>query len=96
MPNSYRPRLTGPETPTDEMAEGLRAAWWRERVLEISRPKLAELLGVSAKTVTREEQRSRVSTEYRLACAALDAELAGWSWKSSRPDRSARKVRRRV
>lgn len=82
-PIARRLRVTTSQRPTGNAPEGLSAAWWRENVLGISRPALAELLEISAKTVKREETGERVSTEYRLACAALDAKLDQWSWKGT-------------
>ena len=78
---SIRPlKQAVPGEPLDTEPEGRSAAWFREKAMRLSRPALARKLGISAKTVEREENRERVSTEYRLACAALALGLENWSW----------------
>lgn len=66
-----------------DQSKGARAQWWRENILAMSRPVFARLIGASVSTVERYET-NRVHesnwTYYRLACAAVDADLIGWEW----------------
>ena len=75
-----RVRQTVKEQPLQDAPEGLKAAWFRQNVLKVSRSELATWLDVSAKTIEREEAREAVSTLYRLACAALVENLHDWQW----------------
>lgn len=68
-----RPTIT--RQPSLGAPEGLRAAFWRETVLKLSRPALADLLGVQSQVVERYENADKVPERYRLACAALGAGL---------------------
>jgi transcriptional regulator with XRE-family HTH domain len=45
----------------------------RDDVLKMSRPQLAERLGVSQSTLYRQERAKKVDSLYRLACAAIGA-----------------------
>jgi hypothetical protein len=82
-----RLRITTPDTAPVDATEGTAAAWWREHILGLSRPGLAQLLDISSKTIEREESRDRVSTQYRLACAAINASLDEWAWKRADAER---------
>lgn len=90
-PNSIRPpavnakyrRLirTVPTTkPPDDAPEGRRAAWWRENVVKISRPVLAEHLGITIDTILRNENLEKIPRIYRLACASVDCGDDNWNW----------------
>jgi hypothetical protein len=78
-----------PEKSPRDGPEGLQAAWFRERILRLSRPHLASRLGVSTKTVERQESSPHVSNQYRLACAAVAAGLDDWKWWED-PEKPAR------
>jgi hypothetical protein len=52
-------------------SEGLRARWWREHVMGMSRPQLAEALGIDDQRIYRYESARMVPPLYRLACAAF-------------------------
>ena len=87
-PTLRRLRITTPDQPSPDAREGTQALWWREHSMGLSRPSLALLLGISAKTVEREELSKTVSIIYRLACAALNhGELDGWAWKRNDSNR---------
>src|SRR4051812_22914420 len=76
-----RLRTSTPDKPPGPKApEGERARWWREHVLKLSRPALAERLGVHPATVDRQERAEKVDAMFRLASAALALGLDGWSW----------------
>lgn len=78
---------TGPEAVTDNIppatdaADHIRCKWWRENIMHMSRPKLAELTGFSASSIADIETGMNRSTKapidpavmqrYRLACAAV-------------------------
>jgi hypothetical protein len=86
-----RLRITTPEVLPPGASEGAEAMWWREHTMGLSRPSLATLLGISAKTVEREESGEQVSTLYRLACAALNhGQLDDWAWKRTDANRLIR------
>lgn len=77
MKRLRRVRNTVPTTaPRLGTPEGQRAAFWRESIMHLSRPALAELLGIkSNQTIERYEKMAKVPVEYRLACAALAARI---------------------
>lgn len=81
-----RLRPTTQEWPGDEAPEGKRAAYWREHVMGLSRPAMAELLGLTSQTITRYEESDEVPAMYRLACAALTAQFE-FDWKTAKIDR---------
>lgn len=60
----------GPAAP-----EGQRAAWYRQEHLRLSRPALGERINLTPGTIARYEGMSKVPELYRLAIAALSADL---------------------
>lgn len=72
---------TPPEVPAADAPEGLRAAWWREHRMGLSRPELAERLRISPQTVTSYEGLDVVPQIYKLACAAIENDIA-FDWTS--------------
>lgn len=91
MPASIRrrKRITLTEKPPLDAAEGLKAHWWRENILAMSRPELAEALGIHQRTIERYEAMSEVPTIYRLACEALSRNNANnWAWTDPKTSKS--------
>lgn len=78
-------RLTTPDKLPKNAPEGLRAAWWRERVLKMSRPELAKQLGMTPLAIFNIEtsQTAKVRDTYRLALAALSIGIM-FDWKNIR------------
>lgn len=71
-----RDRKVAPAKLPANAPEGMRAAWWRENVMRMSREKLAEALSakglnMSVGSIKRAEASPKVSQFYKLACAAL-------------------------
>ena len=80
---NYRLKYTTPEALPNDASEGLRAAWWRERIMGMSRRELADAIGVkSVITITKHETEGP-TTQYRLACSALSYELEKWDWSKT-------------
>jgi hypothetical protein len=89
---SRRPKKSGPtEPPGPDAPENLRAHWWRESVMELSRPALAEKIGRSVAYIEDMERGAqRITgapitdyTAYRMACAAVAAGLE-FDWQTCR------------
>jgi DNA-binding XRE family transcriptional regulator len=75
-------RFTTPEKfPGKTSPEGARAAWWRERVMEMSRPELALHLDITDQTIAAYEAMDKVPVMYRLACSAF-AKVFRFDWRS--------------
>lgn len=70
---------TAAKLPNPKAPEGVKAAWWREHVMRLSRPALAERFGITSATVANYEAAETVPTMYRLACGALSAGV-GFDW----------------
>jgi hypothetical protein len=89
QPNTKRRKRTTTDPakpPGADAPEGERAKWWRERIMGLSRPALAEQLGVHPATIDRQERSATVDSVYRLACAAVANEQAEWCWSRVRGD----------
>lgn len=82
----------GPDAP-----EHIRAQWWRENVVRMKRPELAELVGVSVSRIVDIEAGENRTTKqpideatmrrYRLACAAVTLGVEfNWTSISLIPD----------
>lgn len=82
---------TAPHWPGDTAPEGQRAAYWREHVMRLSRPALADLLGVSLSTVVRAETDQELPNTYRLACAALCAGVS-FAWQQAAIERDGLQI----
>lgn len=79
----YRLRpTTSEEVPSPDAPEGMRAAWWREHRMGLSRPALADRLGINFQRIVRYEQMIVVPQLYRLACAAISADAENFDWTS--------------
>lgn len=82
-----RLRKTGPDQePSADAPEGVRAHWWRENVLRMSRPQLADKIGRSVSYIESLELGTRPPedfTAYRLLCAAVWAGLE-FDWRHCR------------
>jgi len=71
---------TEAELPAPQAPEGYKAAYWRERVMGLSRPELARLLNLGTATIGRYEKSATVPEVYRLACTALAAQQGKPTW----------------
>jgi hypothetical protein len=68
-------------SPSPDAPEHIRCKWWRENVVNLSRPRLAELTGFSISTIADIEAGHNRSTKapvdaavmqrYRMTCAAV-------------------------
>lgn len=77
--------------PARDAPENERCQWWRENIMKLSRPDLAERVGMSVSTITDIERGyyrgnkapidAAVMQRYRLACAAV-ALGAQFDWLS--------------
>lgn len=84
MSKLRRLRPTVPASPPRYNApEGQRAAWWRENQAKLSRPALAEILGLTGQTIWRYEAMKEVPIGYKLACAALHAKIE-FDWTAAK------------
>ena len=67
--------------PPKDAPEHVRCRWWRENIARLSRPELADMIGVSASRIADIEAGQTRSTKapiddatmrrYRMACAAV-------------------------
>jgi len=69
--------------PAFNSPEGIRAAWYRQERLRLSRPALGEQLGLTSRTIENYEKMAKVPELYRLAVAALGAKLE-FDWEKVR------------
>ena len=81
---AHRVRRSVPAAaPRYNAPEGQRAAWWRENQMRLSRPALAERLGIkSNQTIGKFERMTEVPLWYRLACASIAANLK-FDWQQA-------------
>jgi hypothetical protein len=85
----HRRRITLLVEPTDNAHEGRQAAWWRENILQVSRPQLAKIIGISSRTIERYEARKVVPKIYRLACDTISRNRnPTWHWQKRDPLKS--------
>jgi transcriptional regulator with XRE-family HTH domain len=79
--------------PPRSSPEGLRARWWREHVMGMSRPQLAEALGIDDQRIYRYESARVVPPLYRLACAAyvMRPDSIGFDWLPDEPESGRRR-----
>lgn len=82
MTKVRRLRPTVARQPSMGSPEGVRAAFWRENVLRLSRPALGSLVGITNQTVAKFEGMAVVPVWYRLACAALTSGVA-FDWEKA-------------
>lgn len=83
--------VTDNTPPARDAPDHIRCKWWRENIMKLSRPKLAELTGFSQSTIadieagvnrtTKATIDPSVMQRYRLACAAV-ALGAQFDWLS--------------
>ena len=73
-----RPTTDHRDPPKPHDREGYKAAWWRERVMKVSRPELAERLGITSGTIFRYENSDDVPTLYKMACKGLNDGRDAW------------------
>lgn len=81
------------DLPAADAPEHVRARWWRENVVRLSRAALAEAIGYSPSIITDIERGANRGTgapidpavmhRYRMACAALTVG-ASFDWTSCR------------
>lgn len=86
-----------PPYPPESAPEHVKAKYWREHIVRLSRPKLAEMIGMSVSTIADIEAGHNRSTKavidtavmqrYRMCCAAVMAGIEfDWLSMSLIPD----------
>jgi transcriptional regulator with XRE-family HTH domain len=87
------------ERPAPDAPEHVRARWWRENVLGLSRRQLADLVGYSETMIKEFEHGRRFDgsplslnalTRYRTACAAIEARVR-FDWLTCRVGEAKRR-----
>lgn len=82
MDKVRRLRPTIDRQPSLGAPEGTRAAWWRENVLKLSRPALADMLDLTSQTIAKFEGQAKVPIMYRLACSAIAGQIE-FDWEKA-------------
>lgn len=86
-----------PQYPPESAPEHVKAKYWREHIVRLSRPKLAEMIGMSVSSIADIETGHNRSTKavidgavmqrYRMCCAAVMAGIEfDWFSVSLIPD----------
>lgn len=80
---------THPRPPARTAPAHLRARWWREHKMGLTRAELAARIGLTESEIANYEAGLRRQSgaapdyaRYRLLCAAVDAGLDGFDWVS--------------
>jgi len=87
-----KPKITIIELPSGKAAESAKAAWWRQHIVKLSKPALAEIIGVSVGRIDSYERgygrtgkpfSDEIWDNYKRKCYIWcygDIDYRGWNW----------------